>query len=730
MKYTYIVFLVALSAVLPAKASESEAPGPSRKEQRADYLFERQSFQSAVDLYEELLVRDENNIPVHLKAAESYYELNDPAQAARHYAYASWNSGAAHVENTNRWHYAQTLVRTNQLALAEKVLDGYLADASDHRAAQNLKLGLQQRTTFYADSARFAVEPMGGNSPAADFSPAFYQQGLVFASARKADGRQKIYHRDMSTYLQLYYSSGLNNQQQPAETAQRLFGKRFVSLHQGPAVFFDNDTKVFLTTNNPSFKKERGQEISFNRLQLLYAEKDKQGEWTAPVALPFNQAEYSVGHPAVSADGTRLYFCSDQPGGFGGTDLYVSHYHNGTWSEPTNLGEQVNTDGNEMFPFLHNNQTLYFASTGHPGLGGLDVFKVGASLSDTSAVRNVGYPINTSEDDFGLILRPDGQSGYVSSRRAGQDDIYQFSVREEETTGIPLAVEVIDGLTNQPIPSVRLFLKRLVANERLVSVTDSLGRISLIAAEDALYDLSGELNGRHWNHPPINTQGMRKDQENVVKIYLFNEVTDFDVIDVVIFDRHHDKGDVLASINQRLYQWGEEDGQCYLEAEGRKILLSRTEEGSTEPVGLLEKVEQVIEEGGLALRSITMIEDVFFDFDRSNIRPGAQATLEKLTSVMEQYPSLRIQLAGHTDSRGTDQYNDALSQRRSTAVVNYLIDQGIAPERLADSYWGEQQLVNQCSDGVPCTAAQHQSNRRVAFGIKDLLAKPELVAAD
>ncbi len=728
MKYTYIILLIALVAVSPVKANEAEAPGLSRQEQRADYLFERQSFQSAVELYEKLLARDESNIRVHLKAAESYYELNNPGRAAEHYAYASWNPGAASVEANNRWHYAQTLVRIGQLALAEQVIADYLVEVPDHQAAQNLALGLQQRSAFYADSARFALKAFNRNSTKADFSPAFYQEGLVFASDREESGRQKTYHRDLGAYLRLFYTP--LSDQQPVDTTQHLFGKHFVSLHQGPAVFFANDTKVFLTTNNPSFKKERGQDISFNRLQLLYAEKNKEGEWTPPVALPFNHAEYSVGHPAVSADGTRLYFCSDQPGGFGGTDLYVSHYENGTWSKPTNLGEQVNTDGNEMFPYLHHNQTLYFASTGHPGLGGLDVFKVNASLSDTSAVQNVGYPINTSEDDFGLILRPDGQSGYVSSHRAGQDDIYQFSVRKEEETGIPLVVQVIDGLTNQPIPDVRLFLKRLVANERLASVTDSLGRISLVAAENAQYDISGELNGRHWSHPPINTQGMRKDQENVVKIYLFNEVTDFDAMDVVIFDRHNDDGDVLASVNQRLYKWGEEDGQCFLESDGRRILLSRTNVPNTESVGLLEKVEQVVEEGGLALRSITMIDNVFFNFDQSTIRPSAQATLEKLTLVMDQYPSLRLSLGGHTDSRGTDQYNDVLSQRRSAAVVNYLTDQGIAQERLQASHWGEHQLVNHCSDGVPCTAAQHQSNRRVTFGIKDLRAKPELVAAD
>ncbi len=725
MKYINILFLIAL---LPIEAVEAEALGLPRKEQRADYLFERQSFQSAVDLYEELLTRDERNIRVRLKAAESYYELNNPAQAAKHYAYASWNPGAASVEAMHRWHYAQTLVRINQLELAEQVVADYLAEAPDHQAAQNLALGLQQRSTFYADSTRYVLKAFGSNSNRADFSPAFYQDGLVFASDREEGGRQKTYHRDLGAYLRLYYTP--SSDQQPVDTVQPLFGKHFVSLHQGPAVFFANDTKVFLTTNNPSFKKERGQEIAFNRLQLLYAEKNREGVWMPPVALPFNNAEYSVGHPAVSTDGKRLYFCSDQPGGFGGTDLYVSHYENGTWGKPVNLGEQVNTDGNEMFPYLHNDQTLYFASNGHPGLGGLDIFKVDASPSDIATVRNVGYPINTSEDDFGLILRADEQSGYVSSHRAGQDDIYQFNIQAEESSEIPLVVQVIDGLTNQPIPGVRLFLKRLVENERLASVTDSLGRISLVAAENALYDISGEFNGRHWSHPPINTQGMRTDQENVVKIYLFNEVTDLDAMDVVIFDRHNNDGDVLASINQRLYKWGEEDGQCFLESDGRRILLSRTNAPDTEPVGLLEKVEQVFEEGGLALRSIMMIENVFFDFDRSNIRPSAQATLEKLTSVMEQYPSLRILLAGHTDSRGTDQYNNTLSQRRSAVVVDYLTDQGIAQERLQDSHWGEHQLVNHCSNGVLCTAEQHQSNRRVAFGIKDLLAKPALVAAD
>ena len=726
MKYIYILFLIVLATVSPAGATE--AAGLPRQEQRADYLFERQSFRSAVELYERLLTRDEGNVRVHLKAAESYYKLNSPERAAEHYAYASWIPNDALVEAVNRWHYAQTLVRIGQLELAEQIIAGYLAEVPDHRAAQNLALGLQQRSAFYADSARFDLKAFDNNSTRADFSPTFYEEGLVFASDREERGRQKTYHRDLGTYLRLFYNPLPD--QQPTDMAQHLFGKHFVSLHQGPAVFFDNDTKVFLTTNNPSFKKERGQEISFNRLQLLYAEKDKQGEWTLPVALPFNHAEYSVGHPAVSADGTRLYFCSDQPGGFGGTDLYVSHHKNGTWSEPVNLGEQVNTDGDEMFPYLHQDQTLYFASTGHPGLGGLDVFKVDASLSDTSAVQNVGYPINTSEDDFGLILRPDGQSGYVSSRRAGQDDIYQFSVRAEEESGIPLVVQVIDGLTNQPIPDVRLFLEQLGVNERLVSVTDSLGRISLIAAENTQYDISGELNGQHWNHPPIKTQGMQKDEENVVKIYLFNKVTDFDAMDVVIFDRHNDDGDVLTSINHRLYQWGEEDGQCFLESDVRRILLSRTNALSVEPVGLLEKVEQVFEEGGLALRSITMIENAFFDFDRNSIRPDAQATLEKLTAIMKQYPSLRISLGGHTDSRGTDQYNDALSQRRSAAVVTYLTDQGIAQERLRASHWGERQLVNHCSDGVPCSAAQHQSNRRVAFGIRDLRAKPKLVAAD
>lgn len=276
MKHIYVVSIISLWAVIAAKANQSDASGPSRKEQRADYLFEQQSFQSAADLYEELLAAGERgNVRVHLKAAESYYELNNPAQAVQHYGYASWEPNAAHVQASHRWHYAQTLVRVNQFALAEQVLADYLAEVPTHQAAHNLRLGLQQRTALYADSTRFTLKTLKSNSPEADFCPAFYQQGLVFSSARKENGRQKTYHRDMGAYLQLYYTP-LSAQQPPADSVRHLFGKHFVSLHQGPAVFFANDSKMFLTTNNPYSEKSGNKaslSIVFNCCMLKKMER-------------------------------------------------------------------------------------------------------------------------------------------------------------------------------------------------------------------------------------------------------------------------------------------------------------------------------------------------------------------------------------------------------------------------------------------------------------------------
>ena len=728
LRYILVFSALLLSPYLIAKSPNAHFR-VSQKEKQADYLFERQSFQSAATLYEEILTKEPGNVQVHLKAAESYYALNEPDEAKQHYKRASWESDAEAVRPVHRWHYAQILVRIGKPEQAQRMVELYLNERPEHQAAQSMWWGLERRSKFYADSARYDLEPLNINSKVSDFSPIFYRQGLVFASARRGRWSDKTYHRDLGAFLNLFYARPRSGNARQFDTPQLLFDEDMVSLHQGPAVFYDHDTKVIFTTNNQSFKKDHQQPISFNRLQLLYSEKRYDG-WTKPVPLPFNDPVHSVGHPAISSDGTRLYFSSDQSGGFGGTDLYVSYYRDGSWSEPENLGDQVNTDGDEMFPFLHNDQTLYFASNGHMGLGGLDVYKTEEATMVTAVVKNVGYPINTTEDDFGIILRPDGRSGYVSSRRAGQDDVYYFNEPEPALPQdeIELIVRVIDGMSNQRIPDVQIMMGHQSTGRQIENTTDGEGNIYLTVDNHSVFDITGIYQGEQWEHPPIETHGMTSLKENIVTIYLFRGSTDLEMMDVVVFDRQRDQGDVLVSLGHRLYVWEEEDNQYYLKGEGRKILLYKADPTSTRAVGLEEKVEQVFEQGGAVVRSLTIINNTYFDFDRHTIRPDAQEELRTLAAVMRRYPYLRIHAGGHTDNRGADDYNDQLSRRRVQAVVEYLKAEGTGQERIITHHHGKRELLDACIGEVPCTAQEHQNNRRVEFGIQDIKATPSLIA--
>ena len=175
---------------------------------------------------------------------------------------------------------------------------------------------------------------------------------------------------------------------------------------------------------------------------------EQNGKWSNVIPFQYNSAEFSVGHPAISEDGSTLYFVSDMPGGFGGTDIYVTRKHALGWSTPENLGPEINTEGNEMFPFLQENRTLYFASNGHTGLGGLDIFMY--DLKNLQ-VTNVGVPINSSKDDFGLIVSENGKQGFFSSNRDdinGSDNIYQFKYFGDEISSVKVIVG--DETVNEP----------------------------------------------------------------------------------------------------------------------------------------------------------------------------------------------------------------------------------------------------------------------------------------
>ncbi|MDH5398517.1 MAG: OmpA family protein [Cyclobacteriaceae bacterium] len=412
-------------------------------ESRGDKMYYSFSYGEALTAYKAALEKDPENGKLKLKIAESYRMLNDAGQAANWYSQIIENSEVVSAEHI--LHYAQALTSNGQYGEALKWYQEYKQTTTNDRRPEKNIQAIETIRTLYQDSLNFVIEKLGINSPASDFSPAFYREGIVFVSSREHFKTSRhIFNWDNSNYLDLYYSK--ENENGNNEDPIPLHDKVNSIMHEGPTTFYDHDRKMIFTRNNISGIRHETSSDGIVKLKLFSSEITEKGEWKRPKELPFNSDEYSVGHPTISNNGMVLIFASDMPGGHGGTDLYYCLYNEDSWSKPINLGKTVNTEGNDLFPFLAADSTLYFASNGHGGLGGLDIFSHDFIEKKS---KNMGYPINSASDDFGLIIRKDNQAGYFSSNRNGgrdKDNIYHFSIRLDM-----IEVNIFDQITHQSL---------------------------------------------------------------------------------------------------------------------------------------------------------------------------------------------------------------------------------------------------------------------------------------
>ena len=388
-------------------------------ETRADRYYEQFEYASAVKLYEKLVEKEPNNEMAKLRLAESYVKINQPVEAEQ------WYSQVIHSDIITADHllqYAQTLLATGDYSRAREIIEQHEFARLDQRGKAIIST-LDRLENFYADSTHYKLEAINSKEEAgSDFSPAFYKDGkVVFVSSRNKKGKR--FKWDDTPFLDLFT---LDEQGTIKPFSNRLNSK----YHEGPLVFTNNFQQIIFTRSN-YFEGQLGEtEEGVNNLQLYTAQwNEKIKDWDNIKPISFNIDQYSFGHPTISADEKTLYFISDMPGGFGGTDIYASH-HNGTeWGAPVNLGEGINTPGNEMYPHVYQDQ-LFFASTGHGGLGGLDVYQT--EFDNPGDIKNMGYPINTPGDDFGLAIQPEHGNAYLSSNRTGKDRIYHLDLNVEE----------------------------------------------------------------------------------------------------------------------------------------------------------------------------------------------------------------------------------------------------------------------------------------------------------
>ncbi len=567
--------------------------------------------------------------------AECYRLTNNTQKAEEAYAKVVQLKEA---EPIHKLRYAQLLMRNGKYPQAITWLDTYLKDSPTDANAKILRQSCDSIESFKKDSSFYTVNTTAVNTGQSNFSPQFYKDGVVFVSDRASGKGVQTYHWTGQPFLDLYFAK--KDKDGNLGTPEKIGGDVNGIYHDGPCAFI-GDSVMYFTRNNYIKKKVKTGASDFVNLKM-YRCSHKDSVWTNIQEFPYNSNDYSNGHPSITKDGTKMYFVSDMPGGLGGTDIYVTKMEDGKWSKPENLGATINTPYNEMFPTIHNDSVLYFSSEGHYNMGGLDIFYSVNKNGSWSEAENMRYPINSSYDDFGVILNDSSSQGYFSSNRntsnTMMDNIYGFSKLTFTLDGI-----AIEKQSQKPIGGVLIELLNECTHEKVTSVTGDDGTFAFILDKDCDYKVVGSKDGYYTNTERATTKG--------------------------------------KTVSENMHV------QLRLELE--KIIINK-------PI---------------------VLENIYYDLNKWEIRPDAAAGLDKLVTIMKDNPDIKVELGSHTDSRADDKYNLKLSQKRAESAVNYIVEHGISKDRITAKGYGESMLINRCGNNVKCTEEEHQQNRRTEFKV-------------
>ncbi len=705
----------------------------SPKELKAEKYFERYSYYKAIERYEEI---DGLSTEGTRNLAESYRRTGNTEKAEEMYSVVA---GATDNGPEDLFMYAEVLKMNGKHKQADVWMEKFHeAESTDSRGVKyHNNLGAYEK--LKKDEGRFTnVLDLSINSEQEDFGATFYKNQVVFASSREGvKSIRRKWNWNKLPFLDLYVADKASDNElsNPTQLSKKLNAK----YHEGPAVFSQDGNYMIFTRNNYGGKSSEG----VVKLQLFESSLDAEGKWSEAQPLPYNNDEYSVGHAALSADGNTLYFSSDMPGGKGGVDIYMAEKNSdGTWGDAKNMGETINTEGNEMFPFIHKEGLLFFASDGHVGLGGLDVFVVQLKKDGKlSKVKNVGYPINGEKDDFAFIIDQNMENGYFSSNRGegkGDDDIFSFKMTKPFTFGKTLKGVTKDKKGNI-LAGAQVVLKDAEGNEVETITTDEDGTYEFSVPADKDWTLAGTKE-KYFDGD--NTASTATDEEVVVAdlvlekdpgLSLYALVTDkktgdpLEGVTMTIVDNMTGKEETFTTpatgdyrrplADKKLNDRG--SYQIILQKEGYfpRTVTYNTEfdkEGQYDVHGTIDLAMEVEVKD---ISELVQINPINFDLNKYKIRPDAEVELNKIVEVMNKYPNMVVELGSHTDSRGSDSYNRWLSDKRAKASAAYIKSKITNPDNIYGKGYGESKLLNHCKNGVKCDEADHEKNRRTEFKV-------------
>lgn len=780
---------------------------------------------SYADLLKDNSLADDSRRDVLFNLGYAYKELGDYAKAENAFRQLLELGEPTGNNQMVYLYYAQALGSNGKLEEAQNMFARYEAVKSSLGAYSATSATQRMGAATGTAKVTYRVERLSIDTENAEFSPAYFRDGLVYVagkgssatssspgkgyldlfyvpnrndltttgivgtdgkvsalgSARASGGGNSADRRlgsdnytrttandsrTAAAFAPLNFGQGLDLGKHKNAASTGMVPEEFskdlnTKYHEGPLTFSADGNLVVFTRNNYNEGKSSKSSDNVNKLKLYSAEL-RDGGWANVMELPFNSDEYSTGHPALSRDGKTLYFASDRPGGRGGTDVYVSRLQGRGWSQPANMGPQINTKGDEMFPFVDENDNLYFASNGHPGgLGGLDIYFAALNQGTPQAVTRLEAPINSKADDFGLITDGSRSTGYFSSNRLrGDDDILRF-VRESSLYGCRnLTLKVTDETSYATLSEATVTVKpRGEGRDAQVLTTDADGMVDICLEADN--DFMFEIAKDEYLTVSLgfSTKGLSDDKSTRLGISLNK---------YAYIERDRIPGRMTAGGADEDIEWeGEEaiststlrgiaTGETdKIPISGVKIILrnecnGRVKQTVTGPTGrfsfeitegcdytlvaskamygtnsnAIGRIPKAAKPKLVSANVIMMkagdlmaLDNIHYDTGKWEVRPEAARALDKMVATMRKYPSLRIEIGSHTDSQGDANLNQYLSERRAKAALNYLASKGITRSRLSAKGYGELQLLNDCKDGVLCTEAEHERNRRTEFKV-------------
>ncbi|WP_281613168.1 OmpA family protein [Flammeovirga sp. SubArs3] len=669
------------------------------KEQRLEQDMEDLNYSRALGEYQKLFAKtesDELKKEYALKIAVCYEKVNKPLNSIEVYQKLLENDVALEGEYAESYGDALFVAGHYDEASSwyQKALDTSTDREQVYEKIKNIEdIRNTPKNIFYD------VSGVSFNSELDDFGPVPFENGFLFISNRKGATGNKKSAWDGKRYLDIFYVDS-------AGSVSNFSKKLNTNFHEGSASITENGDMIAFTRTSRKEKDEAG----VSTIQIYISEKNDKGEWDKPYSFIWNSDDYSTGHPSLTLDGSRLYFVSDKEGGIGGTDIYYSERSGDSWSSPILLGNDVNTEMDEKFPFINKKNQLFFSSNGRGGYGGLDFFMQDMN-QPTPTPHHLRYPLNSSFDDFGGGANATG-TAYISSNRITEldssmnDNIYEVVINKFK--GV-----VIDAFTRKPIPNVGVMI-----NDTRITTSDSTGYF--------------EIDKQYWTEKSqliASLSGYTADTLSGVETAKFIDKNELCVLEIAqpyvegyvkdtvsmkavraritITERHTGEKFEVYPDSTGYYRFAAKPETFYdMIAEKPKFFTRRAAVNTANNM-VSERNFDVREIQGQRIR-------IYYDYDRAFIRDDASHALDTVVHVLSYNPTIKIELSAHTDSRGSEKYNFKLSERRAQKAYEYVVSKGISPERITYKGYGMTRPVVDCFD-KECTEEEHQLNRRTEF---------------